>query len=258
MSRFQSRSALVLASALALAAGSARAQAPKPAAPAQAAPAPVAPAPAPAAAPAAPQGPIKAELAGLGEWIKVCGKDQAAQKEVCYTTRDFGQPGDNQPVLAMAVYDVKGDKQKVMRMLMPVGLLLKPGFKYALDKSAALPGNFEICFPNGCFAEAKFEQAGVDALKKATVLNIAVQNQGGAEVNFSLQLAGFGKAFDGPAIDPKIIEEQQKLQSQKLDEELKKRAEALKAQESAQPAPAPAAPAPATPVPATPLAPAKP
>ena len=254
MSRFQSRSALVLASALALAAGSALAQAPKPAAPAPAAPAPAAPA-APAAAPAAPQGPIKAELAGLGEWVKVCGKDQAAQKEVCYTTRDFGQPGDNQPVLAMAVYDVKGDKQKVMRMLMPVGLLLKPGFKYSLDKGAALPGNFEICFPNGCFAEAKFEQAGVDALKKATVLNIAVQNQGGNEVNFSLQLAGFGKAFDGPAIDPKIIEEQQKLQSQKLDEELKKRAEALKAQESAQPAPAPAAPAPAAPAPAAPAKP---
>ena len=23
-------------------------------------------------------------------WTKVCGKDQAANKEICYTTRDFG------------------------------------------------------------------------------------------------------------------------------------------------------------------------
>ena len=244
MSRFQSRSALALASVLALTAGSALAQAPKPAAPA-AAPAPAAP-PA-AAAPAAPQGPIKAELAGLGEWIKVCGKDQIAQKEVCYTTRDFGQSGDNQPVLAMALYDVKGEKTKTLRMLMPVGLMLRPGFRFSIDKGAAQSGTFEICFPNGCFAEAKVEQAGLDALKKAVAMNVSVQNQGGNEVSFSLQLAGFGKAFDGPAIDPKIIEEQQKLQSQKLDDELKQRAEALKAQEQAPAPPAAAAPAPAKP-----------
>ena len=48
-----------------------------------------------------------------------------------------------------------------------------------------------------------------------------VKNQANAEVVFNLPLAGFGKAFDGPAIDPKVLEEQQK----KLQAELQKRAE---------------------------------
>ena len=204
--------------------------------PAPAAPVPPAPA---AAAPAAPApGPV--QLVALGEWIKVCGTDQVEKKEVCYTTRDFGQVADQPPVLALAVYDIKGNKQRVMRMLMPVGLMLRPGFRFSLDKGAQLSGGFEICCPNGCFAEAKIEAATVDSMKKATLLNVTVQNQGGSEVTFSVPLANFGKFFDGPAIDPKVLEEQQKLQGDQLQQEMLKRAdEERKRLEGGAAAPAP-------------------
>jgi hypothetical protein len=81
------------------------------------------------------------------------------------------------------------------------------------------------------------------------MLSVTVRNQVNAEVNFNIPLANFGKAYDGPAIDPKVLEEQQK----KLQEELQKRAdEERKKLESSQAtagtAPAPAAPA--TPAPA--------
>ena len=72
------------------------------------------------------------------EWTKVCGKDPQAGKEICYTTRDFGQGADQPPVLAVAVYDVKGDAQRIVRLLLPVGLLLRPGFRFSVDKGAAL------------------------------------------------------------------------------------------------------------------------
>jgi hypothetical protein len=58
-------------------------------------------------------------------------------------------------------------------------------------------------------------------------------------------VAGFGRAFDGPAIDPKVLEEQQKkLQEelQKRAEEERKRLEAAKSGQAPAPAPAPAAP----------------
>src|ERR1700733_12818921 len=39
------------------------------------------------------QGPIKLDLVGTkSKWTKVCGHDQAANKDVCYTTRDFSTP----------------------------------------------------------------------------------------------------------------------------------------------------------------------
>jgi invasion protein IalB len=203
-------------------------------------------APAAGGAPAQQQqqgGPIAANLQPVQpDWTKVCGTDPASKKEICYTTRDFGaaaKEGDApQPLLALAVYDPKADDTKIIRLLLPPGLMLKPGFRFAIDKGAVETGAFEICFPNGCFAEAKVKKATVDSMKKAEKMMVVVKNQANAEVTFYLPLANFGKAFDGPAIDPKVLEEQQK----KLQEELQKKAEEerkkLQAKGGAAPAPA--------------------
>jgi hypothetical protein len=64
----------------------------------------------------------------------------------------------------------------------------------------------------------------VNSLKRGANINVSVQNQAGREVTFAVPLAGFAKAFDGPPIDPKVLEEQQK----KLQEELQKRSEDLR------------------------------
>jgi invasion protein IalB len=181
------------------------------------------------------------------DWTKVCGKDQAANTEVCYTTRDFVSD-QGQPVLAVAVYDAKGSQsQKVVRFLMPLGLMLQPGIRFAVDNGQATPGRYAICFPNGCFAEAPgLKDEVVNAMKKGNTLNVSVQNQAMREVTFAVPLAGFGKAFDGPPIDPKVLEEQQK----KLQEELQKRSEEMRqrlqsgAAATGGTAAAPAAPAP--------------
>ena len=236
--------AVLLATSLLASAHEAMAQAPAqtPARPAQ--PAPAKPAqPAPAPAPAAPAAPAATQVAlqpAQADWTKVCGKDPSTNKEICYTTRDFGQAADQPPVLALAVYDVKGDDNKIVRLLMPPALLLRPGIRVSIDKGAAIEGTFEICFPNGCFAEAKVRTATIDQIKKGTSLNVFVKNQFNNEIAFTLPLAGFGKSYDGAPIDPKVLEEQQK----QLQDELQKRAEEERKRLEAQsPAPAGAAPA---------------
>jgi invasion protein IalB len=241
-------SACVASGLLAVSSG-AFAQATKPAQQAPAQPAPAQPAPAPTA-PAqqqAPQGPVKLSLVPTqNDWTKVCGKDPAAGKEICYTTRDFSAQAGQAPVLALAVYDIKGDDTRVIRLLVPVGLMLRPGFRFAIDKGATSDGSFEICFPNGCFAEAKVKGPTIDQLKKGNLLTVAVKNQANNEVTFEIPIAGFGRAFDGPPIDPKVLEEQQKkLQEelQKRAEEERKRLETAKPGQAAPSAPASAAPA---------------
>jgi invasion protein IalB len=192
-----------------------------------------------------PQGPLKVDLVPTqAQWTKVCGHDAAANKDICYTTRDFSAQAGQAPVLALAVYDVKGDDTRIVRLLLPVGLMLRPGFRFSIDKGGVEEGAFEVCFPNGCFAEAKVKKAVIDNAKKGQVMTVVVKNQANAEVIFNVPLEGFGKAFDGPAVDPKVLAEQQK----KLQEELQKRAteerQRLQQQQGgAAPAPAPAAPA---------------
>ncbi len=220
----------------------------KPAAPA--APAPAAPAPAgqPPQGAAQQTGPqvinVKSEPS-QDKWTKVCGNDKNSGTDVCYTTRDF--VSDNgQPVLAAAVYDMKNPAQKqevkVVRFLLPLGLMLAPGIRFNVDGKELTAGKFAVCFPNGCFAEAGGVSAEfMNTLKKGTTLNIAVQNQTQKEVIFAVPLAGFGTAFDGAPIDPKVLEEQQK----KLQAELEKKSDdmrkKLEAGQGGATAPAPAA-----------------
>ena len=233
-----------LACGLAMASGAAMAQTtPKPA-PAAPAPAPVAPGAAPAAAPA---GPVKLDLQPMqSPWTKVCGKDQANNREVCYTTRDFGQAPDQPPTLAVAVYNMQGEEKRIARFLLPVALMLKPGFRLIIDnKGEAIDGKFAICFPNGCFAEAELNDKTLATLKKATTASVVVRNQGNVEVTFNLPMKDFGAAFDGPAIDPKVLEQQ----SQELQKQLEEKARLQREQLEKQSGQAPAAPAAAAPQP---------
>ena len=250
---------LVLSTAIGFApvAGFAQAPAQRPATPTR----PAAPAQQPAAPaqPGAAAGPTVVQVKpepSQTSWTKVCGKDQAANKEICYTTRDFVSD-QGQPVLAVAVYDVKGDANKIVRFLMPLGLLLQPGIRFGVDTAQPSPGRFAICFPNGCFAEAQVKDDFINAMRKGTNLNVSVQNQGARELTFTIPLADFAKGFDGAAIDPKVLEDQQK----QLQDELAKRQEELRQRLGAGGAAAAgaAAPAPgAAPAPAAPATPPKP
>jgi invasion protein IalB len=246
---------LALSAAVGLSPLAAFAQAQRPAAPARPAPASPAQPAAPAQGQGAPAGPTVVQVKpepSQTSWTKVCGKDQAANKEICYTTRDFVSD-QGQPVLAAAIYDVKGDPNKIVRFLMPLGLLLQPGIRFGVDSAQPTGGRYAICFPNGCFAEAQVKDDFVNAMKKGNHLNVSVQNQAGREVTFTIPLTDFAKGFDGAPIDPKVLEEQQKqLQDElaKRQEELRQRLGAGGANAAPGAAPAPGAPAaPAAPKP---------
>jgi invasion protein IalB len=238
--------ALTLAVGMAAATASgAFAQATKPASPAPA-PAPASPVGPAAPAPAAPPtGPVRLELMPMqAPWTKICGKDQGSGREVCYTTRDFGQAADQPPTLAIAVYQMANEDRRIARFLLPVGLLLKPGFRLVIDKGEPIEGHYAICFPNGCFAEAELNGSSLGALKKAQTATVVVRNQANMEVNFDLPMKDFATAFDGPAVDPKALEEQNQELQKQLEEKARQQREQLEKQSAVPPA-APASPAPA-------------
>jgi invasion protein IalB len=210
--------AVTLAFGLAMAAGAALAQT---------TPKPLAPAPG-----AQPSGPIKLELQPMqSPWTKICGKDPTG-REVCYTTRDFGQAPDQPPTLAVAIYQMTGEEKRIARFLLPVALMLKPGFRLIIDKGEPIEGKFAICFPNGCFAEAELNDKTIGALKKAQLASVIVRNQGNTEVTFTLPMKEFGAAFDGAAIDPKVLEQQNQELQKQLEEKARLQREQLEKQNS--------------------------
>lgn len=187
------------------------------------------------------------------DWTKVCQKDQNSPKQLCYTTRDYApEKGDWR--LAFAVYDFQGGSEdaRVVRLLFPPApFMLRPGFRVVVDNGQPIDGTYEICFQFGCFGDAKLKPEQLAALKKGKTAAVSVRDANNTEVTFTLPIEGFGKAFDGPAIDPKVLQAQQQKvveQQKQLQEQLQKRAEderkKLEASKGSA-APAPGAPAPA-------------
>jgi invasion protein IalB len=242
--KFARLAGVFAASGLMLAAGHAFAQAAAPATPPAAGqPAPPAQPGAPGA-PGAPPGPVHVDLTPMQpQWTKVCGPDpNQGNKQTCLTSRDFSQ--GQQPTLSMAIYATEGVEKHTARFLLPIGMLLKPGFRIVLDKSEPIEGHFTICFPNFCVGEIEFGAPTLALMKKSQVLNAVMRNQGNLEVTLAAPIKDFGAAFDGPSIDPKVLQQQQEELQKQLEEQARKQRDLLEKQSQQGVAPPPAATAP--------------
>ncbi|WP_237477080.1 invasion associated locus B family protein [Lichenibacterium dinghuense] len=217
----------------------------------------------PAQAQPNPSAPVKLDMQALQgtDWTKVCGKPAPGQKETCFTTRDFTTDPKQPPQVALAIYDVKGEDNRVARVLLPIGLMLRPGVRFSVDKGAATPGAYEFCMPNGCFAETQISGKVIEQMKKGTVLNVVAKGPAGNEITFALPLANFGKGFDGAPIPTEVLQKRQEEQQAELQKQLQERALAQRQaleKGAAGAAPAAGAPAPAAGAAPAPAAPAKP
>ncbi len=201
--------------------------------------------PAPAAGQPQQPGGVKLDLVPVdANWTKVCNKDPAG-KENCVTGRVFGQSAQ-QPSLTVMVYQVTGEERRFARFNLPVGLLLRPGFRVVIDKGDPIEGHYVICFQGACIGEADLSAANLSALKKASNMAIVTRNSSNLEVTFNAPVKDFGSAFEGPSVDPKVIEQQNAELQKQLEEKAKQQREMLEKQQSAAPAATPA-PAPAKP-----------
>jgi invasion protein IalB len=243
-------SAAALAVSVALA-GAASAQ-PTPAKPA----APGAPAVPGQAAPGQPAPPSKVDLVSPEpQWAKFCAKEPASGRDACATMRDFSTSADQPPMISINLFDVAGEERRKLRFLiLPIGMLLKPGFRVIIDKNEPLDGKYDMCFQNACSAELDIGAKTVEMLKKgqnmAVVMRVPGGDSSGRELTFNIPLKDLGPAFDGKPTDPKVLEQQRQALQQQLQKKAEEQRKALEQQQAAPAAPAPAAPA--VPVPAAP------
>lgn len=180
---------------------------------------PAAPAPAPAApaaAAAAQPGNAMPNLSGpQPDWVKMCSTDPQSKKEVCQISRDL-RADTGQTLASVAVREIKGGKRALV-LAIPPGMQIQPGVRVYVDQKQAASGKFSVCMQNACFVEAEMPDALLASFKKGTTLNLQALNVQGRGVVLPVALAGFGKAYDGAALDPKVIAaEQDKLRAELL------------------------------------------
>ena len=256
--RFQVMRLSAAACAMSVAlAGAAFAQTPpaKPAAPAApAAPGQLAPG-APGQAAPAPAPPSKIDLVSPEpQWAKFCAKDPNTNRDACATMRDFSTSADQPPMISINLFELAGEEKRKLRFLiLPIGMMLRPGFRVIVDKGEPLEGKYDMCFQNACSSEIEISPKTLEALKKGQNMSVVMRVPGGdvsgRELTFNIPLKDLGPAFDGKPTDPKVLEQQRQALQQQLQ---KKAEEQRKMLEQQQNSGAPAAPAPAAPAPAAP------
>jgi invasion protein IalB len=174
-------------------------------------------------------------------WTKFCLKGQDANaKQVCFIGKD-GRIESGQPVIAAVIIEPEGEPKKILRVTLPLGMQLIHGTRIIVDGNPPLQSPYVICFANGCMSDYEVTPELLANMKKGQNLVVQAINANGAPLTLPLPLqeadtgSSFAKAYDGPATDPKVFEQNQK----KLQEELQKRAdEARKKLEQAAPPPA--------------------
>ena len=200
---------------------------PKPAQPAAPAPKPPAGAQGQQANPpddaAAPQPQTQQAPAIATPWTKMCNQDPQVKKDVCLITQEI-RAETGQFLASVAIREVQDDPKKTFIIAVPVGMMIQPGLRVVVDQQPPLNAKYALCFPNACYGDTDINAEFIGKMKKAQAMTVQALNQGGRTVSFTMALAGFGKAYDGPALDPKAVEDQRS----KLQDEMQKRAEELR------------------------------
>ena len=152
-------------------------------------------------------------------WTKFCLKgDGANAKNVCFTGKDARI--ESGPVAAAVLIEPVEDPKKILRVTLPLNISIGQGTNINIDQGQALNAPFVICFQNGCMADYEASNELINRLRTGRDFLVQGTNSDGRPLRWSLPLADFAKAHDGPAIDPKVFQAQQK----KLQEDLAGRA----------------------------------
>lgn len=155
-------------------------------------------------------------------WVKLCNKDADPKaKRVCVTVKD-GRNELGNLVVSVAVIETDGEAKKLLRMSLPYGANLQYGTRLTVDQGEPASAPFVTCLPpvvppGGCIADCDATPELINAMKKGELLTVQAIHINSQAMSPQLDLKDFAKAFDGPATDPKVFEEQQqKLQNKPI------------------------------------------
>ncbi|MEX0841939.1 MAG: invasion associated locus B family protein [Xanthobacteraceae bacterium] len=177
------------------------------------------------------------------DWTKICvagqrdtgdanGKAAAAndksanEPQVCLTGIE-GRTEAGPLVVSISTIEPSTTKGKgVVRVVVPLGMDLKHGTRFIIDKEPPMTAPYVTCFVNGCISNYELNPEVLNKLKKGKTIVVQAIGLNNTAVTVPVPLQQFAKAHDGPPTDPKVLAEQQK----KLEEELKRLGELRKKQ----------------------------
>ena len=142
---------------------------------------------------------------------------------MCFTGKDARLEETGVPLVGAALIEPEGESKKVLRINVPLGVKIQAGSRVIIDQNQPRTAPYAVCFASGCVADYDANVEMINQMKQGQDLHIQAIAVNGQPLTVPLPLAGFASANEGPATDPKIIEEEQK----KLQEEMQRKREEM-------------------------------
>src|SRR5215471_4661500 len=143
-------------------------------------------------------------------WTKICRKGpEANAKQVCFLARD-AHVESGVPVVLVVLVEPEGEAKKLLRVTLPLGVSLQAGTRVVIDNGQPLTSPYVICLSNGCMAEYEASDELIAKMKSGQNLHVQGINGSRQLISIPIPLADFAKAYDGPPIDPKDLEQPEK------------------------------------------------
>jgi invasion protein IalB len=150
---------------------------------------------APDAATSTATGPGSIVKATYGAWQVSCRTPPGAKEEKCALVQSVTAEDRPNVGLTVVFYKAIGEDKKLLRVVVPLGVLLPTGLGLKIDDQDVGNAPFLKCSKRGCIAEVVLQDEVINKLKTGTNAVFIIFDTPEAGIGIPISLQGFGDAI---------------------------------------------------------------
>jgi invasion protein IalB len=131
-----------------------------------------------------------------GDWQIRCDTPPGAQAEQCALIQSVVAEDRSNAGLTVIVLKTADQKNRLMRVVAPLGVLLPSGLGLKLDNVDVGRAGFVRCLPNGCVAEVVMDDKLLGQLRSAKTATFIIFETPEEGIGFPLSLNGLAEGYD--------------------------------------------------------------
>lgn len=135
--------------------------------------------------------------ANHGAWSIICDRPAGASADQCALMQNV--IADDRPEVGLSVVVLKtaDRKAKILRILAPLGVLLKDGMELFVDNNNIGRAYFTRCFSEGCYVEVEIDDELMRILRAGKSAVFALRESADQDrVGIPIELTGFAPGYD--------------------------------------------------------------
>ncbi len=132
-----------------------------------------------------------------GAWSIICDRPAGASADQCALMQNVIAEDRPEVGLSVVVLKTADRKARILRILAPLGVLLKDGMELYVDNNNIGRAYFTRCFSEGCYVEVEIDEELMRILRAGKNAVFALRESADQDrVGIPIELTGFGEGYD--------------------------------------------------------------